>query len=63
MIRRYSDEEVESNIIPRIVDALYPVLIPFEEQDTRIQARNHALMTELAQLVWRSFRNSVGKDD
>lgn len=52
---RLSEQEVEQMMIPRIVDAIYPVLIPMEQQDCAIQARNHAKMTEIATLVWREF--------
>jgi len=48
-------EEVEALMVPRIVDAIYPVLIPMEQQDCRIQAKNHKRMTELATGLWRSF--------
>jgi hypothetical protein len=41
--------------VPRLVSAIYPVLIPMEQQDCAIQARNHARMTELATKVWREF--------
>lgn len=52
---RLSEQEVEQMMIPRIVDAIYPVLIPAEQSDCAIQARNHARMTELATWVWREF--------
>jgi hypothetical protein len=55
MPRRYTEAEVEALMVPRIVQAIYPVLIPVEQQDCRIQAKNHARMTELAQQMWRSF--------
>jgi hypothetical protein len=53
--RRYTPDEVEAAMIPKIVDAIYPLLIPMEQQDCRIQAKNHALMTDLAKKLWRSF--------
>lgn len=52
---RYSAEEVEAIMIPKIVEAIYPVLIPMEQQDCAIQANNRALMTELATGLWRKF--------
>ena len=55
MPRRYTDEEMEALMIPQIVDAIYPVLIPMEQQDMRIQAENRAHMTELARVVWRYY--------
>ena len=56
MPRRYSDEEVKAMMVPELVKAIYPVLIPVEQQDMKIQARNHDRMTILATEVWRSFQ-------
>lgn len=53
-------EEVEAFMVPRLVEAIYPVLIPMEQQDCAIQARNHARMTEIARAVWRQFAVPVG---
>lgn len=52
---RYTEQEVEAAMIPKIVEAIYPVLIPVEQQDCAIQERNHARMKELATELWRSF--------
>ena len=52
---RRTPEEVEAFMIPRLVEAIYPVLIPMEQQDCAIQAANHARMTEIATAVWRQF--------
>lgn len=52
---RLSPEEVEALMIPKLVEAIYPVLIPMEQQDCAIQAKNHERMTEIARDVWRSF--------
>jgi hypothetical protein len=61
MPRRYSDEEVEARMVPEIVKAIYPVLIPVEQQDCAIQARNYAKMEDLARMVWRSFSGRLGE--
>jgi len=53
--RRYSDEEVEAVMIPKIVEAIYPVLLPMEQQDCAIQEQNHKRITEIATKVWREF--------
>jgi hypothetical protein len=53
--QKLSPEEVESLMIPRLVEAIYPVLIPIEQQDCAIQAANHARMTDIARAVWRQF--------
>ena len=52
---RRTPEEVEALMIPKLVEAIYPVLIPMEQQDCAIQARNLARMTEIATRVWREF--------
>lgn len=52
---RLTPEEVEALMIPKLVAAIYPVLIPIEQQDCAIQAKNHAWMTELATKLWREF--------
>jgi hypothetical protein len=56
---RLSPEEVELMMVPRIVEALYPVLIPIEQQDCAIQAANHTKITTIAQVVWRQFVGDV----
>jgi len=56
MPARYTDEEVKAMMVPKIVDAIYPVLIPMEQQDMKIQARNHANMTILAAELWQAFQ-------
>lgn len=51
MPRRHTDKEAAAIMIPKIVEALYPVLIPIEQQDCAIQAKNHARITEIARMV------------
>lgn len=53
--QRLTDEQVEELMVPRIVEAIYPVLIPMEQQDCAIQARNHERVTEAAREAWRRF--------
>lgn len=53
--QKLSAEEVEALMVPKLVEAIYPVLIPLEQQDVQIQAANHARMTEIARAVWRQF--------
>jgi hypothetical protein len=52
---KLTPDEVDALMIPRIVDALYPVLIPIEQQCIEIQAQNHKRITDIATVVWRSF--------
>lgn len=55
MPRKYTDEQIEAAVIPKIVEAIYPILFPLEQQDCAIQDRHHARVTELATALWRSF--------
>lgn len=55
MPRKYSAEQVEAMMVPKLVEAIYPVLIPIEQQDCRIQAENHQRMTDIATRIWREF--------
>lgn len=58
--QRYTEQEVEEMMVPRLVEAVYPVLIPIEQQDCRIQAKNHERVTEIARQVWREFVKRPG---
>jgi hypothetical protein len=53
--QRRSPEEVEAQMVPAIVKAIYPVLISVEQQSIQIRAANHKRVTELATELWRSF--------
>lgn len=61
MARRFSDEEVEARMIPQLVEAIYPVLIPMEQQDMAIQAANRAKITAIAKSAWRQFCFDPGR--
>lgn len=52
---RYTPEQIEAAMVPKIVEALYPIFYPLEQQDCAIQARHHAQLTEIATEAWRSF--------
>lgn len=56
MPRRYTDEEVEGQMVKQISAAIYPILIPVEEQCMQIQAENAVEVERLARNLWRSFR-------
>lgn len=56
---RLTEQEAEQMMIPKLVEAIYPVLIPMEQQDCATQARNHARMTEIATQVWREFAKTA----
>jgi len=52
---KLTSEEVEALMVPRLVDALYPVLIPMEQQCMEIQAKNRERVTRTATMAWRAF--------
>lgn len=52
---RFTPEQVEAQVVPQIIAALYPIFYPVEQQDCAIQARHHAEITEIAIQAWRSF--------
>lgn len=52
---RFTPEQVEEMMIPRLVEAIYPVLIPMEQQDMAIQMANHAKVTAIARSAWHQF--------
>lgn len=55
---RLTPIETERLMVPKLVEVIYPLLIPMEQQDVKIQAANHARMTKLATQLWRSFTTS-----
>lgn len=61
MPRRYTDAEVEARMVPQLIDAIYPVLIPIEQQDMRIQAENRAKIASIALTAWRTFAGTDGR--
>lgn len=54
-MRKYTKEEIEALIVPDLVKAVYPILIPIEEQSCQIQAENHQKVTQLITEMWRNF--------
>ena len=62
MRRRFTDEEVDARMVPQIVAAIYPILIPFEEQSVEVQTENHKQMTVLARELWRAFMQLQSTD-
>lgn len=61
--KRLTPAEVEAVMIPKLRDAIYPVLIPVEQQSVQIQAENHARITQIATDVWRSFVTQEQRHD
>ena len=55
-MQKYTDDEIENVMIPKLIDALYPVLIPIEQQDCAIQAKHHAQVTAIAVIAWREWK-------
>jgi hypothetical protein len=55
--------KLETEMVRKLADAIYPVLIPFEEQDTAIQTENRKQIEAIAYQAWRSFfRGRVGDE-
>lgn len=52
---RLSPEDLEAQIVKELTAAIYPILIPMEEQDCAIQARNYEQVEGIARQAWRSF--------
>jgi hypothetical protein len=52
---RYTPQEVEDRMAKRIVEALYPILIPMEEQSVQIQVENSKVMDGVARVAWQAF--------
>lgn len=52
---KHSADEIETIMVPRLIEALYPVLIPLEQQDCAIQEANHRKVRNVALQAWRSF--------
>lgn len=51
----FNDTPNTDQTIKALVDAIYPILIPMEEQDMAIQAKNYELIKGLATLVYTEF--------
>lgn len=56
MPRKYTDEELDRKMVLQLVEAIYPILIPIEEQDIQTQDENQRLLTMLATKLWRGFQ-------
>jgi hypothetical protein len=52
---RLSPEEVRDFMTSRLEDAMYPVLIPVEQQDMRIQEENRRAVELAAIAAWNTF--------
>ncbi len=52
---RFTPEEVEQHAVSALVEAMYPVFYPVEQQDCAIQKRHHDQITEIATAAWRTF--------
>ena len=55
MPRRMTDEEVKNMMEKKISNALYPVLIPVEEQCCQIQEENAKVVNNISKMVWKEF--------
>jgi hypothetical protein len=58
---RYTPEEVETRMAKEIAKAIYPIMIPMEEQSVQIQAENAKVIDRAARAAWRSFVSGYKK--
>lgn len=49
-------KEVDRMMIERLIEAIYPVLIPMEQQDMAIQAANLMKVQGAACVAWNAFK-------
>ncbi len=52
---RLTPEQIEAKTVREIADAIYPILIQWEEQDMAIQAHNRRQVEDIARRAWRQF--------
>lgn len=52
---RYTPEQIEDRMAKQIAKAIYPILIPMEEQSVQIQAENAKAVDEVARAAWRAY--------
>lgn len=55
MPQRYTPEQVEDRMAKQIASAIYPILIPMEEQSVQIQVENAKAVDEVARTAWRAY--------
>jgi len=48
--------ETKARMIKQIMEALYPVLYPVEQQDCAVQARHQEKLKAIAEEVWKQFK-------
>ena len=53
--------EARKILIRKIFKTLYPILIPFEEQDCKIQAENYKLIYDISECVVKTFEENFKK--
>lgn len=52
---RYTPEQVEARMVKQLAAAIYPILIPMEEQSVQIQAENARVIDDVARTAWQAF--------
>lgn len=55
MPQRFTPEEVETRMAKQIAAAIYPIMIPMEQQSMQIQAENAKVIDRVARVAWRTF--------
>lgn len=53
--RKEKVSQIPEQIKKDLINAIYPVLIPFEQQCMQIQAENYKLMEKIAEQIWKDF--------
>lgn len=57
---RLSPADLEAQMVRELTAAIYPILIPMEEQSCAIQQRNHEQVEAISRQAWRSFLETQG---
>ena len=50
-----NEEAFRKGRVSLIVEALYPIIYPIEQQDCAIQAKHHAIVERVAQMVYEQL--------
>jgi hypothetical protein len=53
--KKQSPKEVEALMVPKLIEALYPVFYPIEQQDGQIQLEHYIKVKAVALIAWRQF--------
>ena len=54
MKNKRTPEEIDAIMVP-LIEALYPIFYPVEQQDCQIQLEHYIKVKAIAELAWRNF--------